>query len=53
MGKECQIMDADKSNLRNAAAWKIDVVEYTKNNERIKMRSGILFFHAFIMQYRM
>ena len=29
-------METDKSNLRNAAAWKIDIVGYTKNNERIK-----------------
>lgn len=29
-------MESDKSNLRNAAAWKIDIVGYTKNNERIK-----------------
>lgn len=29
-------MRADKSNLRTAAGWKIDVVGYTKNNNRIK-----------------
>ena len=36
-------MEADKSNLRNAAAWKIDIVGYTKNNERIKneMRNAL------------